>query len=275
MTTYYLALDLGAESGRLIHGTLEKGRLSVQELHRFLNTPIQKGDSLHWDIENLFQEVMIGLRKAAERDDPISSISCSSWGLDYVLFDAKGNVLSPSHHYRDPRTGKVVDQVLKKIPWEDIFAETGIQFMPINTLFQLAAEPGRRLRKADKLLTIGDAFNYLLSGTAKVDQSGASTTQLYNPRTESWSRTLLHALDLPAEVFPPIVPCGTRLGVLRPEIGKQTRLQHEDIDRVEVVASCSHDTAAAVAAVPAVGRDWAFLSSGTWSLLGTESPVPL
>lgn len=275
MTTCYLACDLGAESGRLMLGTLDRGRLAVQELHRFLNTPLHKGGSLQWDIENLFQELMIGLRKAGENEYPIASISCDSWGLDYVLFDAKGNVLSPAHHYRDPRTEKVVKEVLKKVPWEDIFAETGVQLMPLNTLFQLAAEPAKRLRKADKFLMVGDAFNFLLSGVAKVDQSTASTTQLYNPRNEGWSQSLIKSLDLPPEVFPPIVPCGTKLAPLRPEIVRQTGLGHEDIEQIEVIASCSHDTAAAVAAVPATGRDWAYLSSGTWSLLGTESPVPL
>ena len=274
MTTCYLACDLGAESGRLMHGTLDRGRLSVQELHRFLNTPTSKGGSLTWDIESLFKELMIGLRKAGEKDDPISSISCDAWGLDYLLFDKSGNVIAPSFHYRDPRTERVVKQVLDKVSWENIFDLTGIQYMPINTLFQLAAEPDKRLRKAHQLLTIGDGFNYLLSGVARVDQSSASTTQLYNPRTETWADPLIAALDLPRSIFPPIVSCGTKLGPLRPDIVKQTGLQHEDVERIEVVASCSHDTAAAVAAVPAAGRDWAYLSSGTWSLLGMESPVP-
>lgn len=274
MTTYYLACDLGAESGRVMHGTLDRGRLTVQELHRFLNTPIQKGGALTWDIENLFRELIVGLRKAGEREDPISSVSCDAWGLDYMLFDKSGTVLSPTYHYRDVRTEKIAKQVLAKVSWESIFEQTGIQFMPINTLFQLAAEPDKRLRKAHQMLTVGDGFNYLLSGVARVDQSSASTTQLYNPRTENWADPLINTLDFPRAIFPPIVPCGTKLGPLRPDIVKQARLQHEDVDQVEIIASCSHDTAAAVAAVPAVGRDWAYLSSGTWSLLGTESPVP-
>lgn len=274
MTEYYLAFDLGAESGRLMHGALDRGRLTVQELHRFLNTPIQKGGSLLWDVENLFREMLIGLRKAGEREDPVSSVSCDGWGLDYVLFDKSGNVIAPTHHYRDARTEAAVKSVLGRVSWESIFEHTGIQYMPINTLFQLAAEPEKRLRKAERLLTVGDSFNYLLSGVARVDQSSASTTQLYNPRTEDWAEPLIADLAFPRSLFPTIVPCGTKLGPLRPEIVKQSGLQHEDIDEIQVVASCSHDTAAAVAAVPAVGRNWAYLSSGTWSLLGTESPVP-
>lgn len=274
MTTHYLACDLGAESGRVMHGTLDRGRLNVQELHRFLNTPISKGGSLTWDVESLFHEVINGLRKAGEREDPISSVSCDAWGLDYMLLDKSGGILSPTYHYRDPRTDKSVKSVLAKVPWETIFEHTGIQFMPLNTLFQLAAEPDKRLRKAQQLLMMGDGFNYLLSGVARVDQSSASTSQLYNPRTETWADPLINALDLPRTIFPPIVPCGTRLGPLRADIVKQASLGHEDVEEIEVIASCSHDTAAAVVAVPAVGRDWAFLSSGTWSLLGTESPVP-
>lgn len=274
MTNYYLAFDLGAESGRLMHGALDRGRLNVQELHRFLNTPVQKGGSLTWDVENIFREMNIGLRKAGETEDPISSVSCDAWGLDYLLFDKSGNVMAPAYHYRDSRTDSSAKAVLKKISWETIFEQTGIQYMPINTLFQLAAEPDRRLRKAHQLMTIGDGFNFLLSGVAQVDQSSASTTQLYNPRTEDWSDVLIDEMRYPRALFPKIVPCGTKLGPLRADIVKQSGLQHEDIDEIEVITGCSHDTAAAVAAVPAVGRDWAFLSSGTWSLLGTESPVP-
>jgi len=275
MTTHYLACDLGAESGRLILGKLDKGRLSIQELHRFLNVPLQDGGVHSWDIEMLWHEILAGLRKAAEADYPISSISCDSWGLDYILFDKKGGIISPTYNYRDPRTEKSVDQVLKKIPWETIFNETGIQFMPINTIFQLGAETEKRLKKARHFLTVGDGFNFLLSGVPKVDQSNASTTQIYNPRTEAWSGPILSALKLPSNIFPEIVPCGTRLGPLRADVVEATKLVHEDIDQIEVVASCSHDTAAAVAAVPATGRDWAYLSSGTWSLLGMESPVPM
>jgi rhamnulokinase len=245
MTTYYLACDLGAESGRVMHGTLDRGRLTLQELHRFLNPPVQKGGALTWDVENLFRELIAGLRKAAEREDPISSLSCDAWGLDYMLFDKGGNVLAPTYNYRDARTEKIPKQVFNKVSWENIFDQTGVQYMPINTLFQLAAEPEKRLRKAHQLLLIGDGFNYLLSGVARADQSSASTTQLYNPRTETWADPLIAALNLPRAIFPPIIPCGSKLGPLRPDIVKQTRLQHEDIDRIEVIASCSHDTAAA------------------------------
>jgi rhamnulokinase len=215
------------------------------------------------------------MKRAADREDPVSSISCDAWGLDYMLFDKAGDLIGPTFHYRDARTEQSVPKVLNRIPWEEIFAETGVQFMPINTLFQLAAESDKRLKKAARILPVGDGFNYLLSGTALCGQSSASTTQLYNPREETWANSLIAKLGFDRELFPKIVPCGTRLGALRPEIVKQTGLAHEDVDEIEVVASCSHDTAAAVAAVPATGRDWAYLSSGTWSLMGIESAVPI
>lgn len=275
VTTHYLACDLGAESGRIMLGTLDKGQLSLQELHRFLNTPVQKQNEHLWDVELLWQEILIGLRKAGDADYPVSSISCDSWGLDYILFDKKGGVISPAYSYRDPRTQKSVEEVFKKVTWETVFEVTGVQFMPINTIFQLAAEQDKRLKKAKQFLMVGDGFNFLLSGVAKVDQSSASTTQLYNPREEIWSETLIKSLGLPRDIFPSVVPCGTRLGPLRPEIVENANLEHEDIDEIEVIASCTHDTAAAVAAVPGTGRDWAYLSSGTWSLLGMESPVPM
>jgi rhamnulokinase len=157
--------------------------------------------------------------------------------------------------------------VLARVPWESIYAETGIQKMPLNTIFQLGAENQKRLKRAHQLLPIADAFNYLLSGVAKVEVSMASTTQLYNPLTRGWSVSLRQALNLPASLLPPIVPSGSVLGMLRPEIAQQT-----GIDGAQVIASCSHDTAAAVAGIPATGGSWAFLSSGTWSLMGVELP---
>lgn len=270
MTTRYLACDLGAESGRLMLGALNKGKLLLTELHRFPNTPVQDGDSLLWNIPRLYQELLAGLQKAAARQDTIFSVSCDSWGLDYLLFDSDGALLSPTYHYRDARNNEAADEVRKKIPWETLFAETGIQFMPMNTIFQLAAEKSKRLRKTDKLLLIGDGFNFLLSGVAKAEVSLASTTQLYNPRTKKWSDPLIEKLKLPRQIFPEIVPSGTVLGPMKAEVAKETGLED-----VKVVATCSHDTAAAVAAVPAEGKNWAYLSSGTWSLMGVELNEPI
>jgi len=269
-TTYYIACDLGAESGRVIEGTLNNGKLALSELHRFPNQPIKDKDSLCWNIPQVFQEVLVGLRKVAEHQDPIASLSCDSWGVDYMLFESDGSLITPTYHYRDPRSQSGMKEVLDKVPWETIYAETGIQKMPINTLFQLGAEKSKRLGKAHQLLSVADGFNYLLSGAAKMEVSMASTTQLYNPVTKNWSDKLIQALKLPSKLFPQIVPSGTLLGPLRADIAQQTKLED-----VQVIASCSHDTAAAVAGLPASGQNWAFLSSGTWSLMGVEVPEPI
>ncbi|MCP5517682.1 MAG: rhamnulokinase [Verrucomicrobiales bacterium] len=270
MLTRYLACDLGAESGRLILGTLEDDRLSLTELHRFTNGALRHGESLHWDLDRLLGELRTGLRKAGDLRVPIASISADSWGVDYVLRDDQGNMLPPVHHYRDPRNQGGVDKVRARISWEEIFAETGLQFLPFNTLFQLGAERPERLQAARQVLGIGDAFNAWLCGVAKWEESLASTTQLYDPRARRWSPRLLEVLGLKPAMFPEVVPSGTALGALRPDLAESARL-----DNVSVVASCSHDTGAAVAAVPAEGDNWAYLSSGTWSLMGVELPEPV
>ena len=201
MTTHYLACDLGAESGRLMLGSLDGGRLTLEELHRFPNTPVKADGSLHWNIPQLFDELIAGLKKAAARQIPLAGISTDSWGVDYLLFAADGSLISPTFHYRDPRTKKGVENAFRKVDWKTIFAETGIQFMPLNTIFQLAAESPERLTQAHQLLLVGDGFNYWLSGVAQVEESMASTSQLYNPRTRSWSKPLLEALQLRRNYF--------------------------------------------------------------------------
>jgi rhamnulokinase len=270
MTTHYLACDLGAESGRVMLGTLADGRLTLEEVHRFDNTPVKAGISLHWNIPALFQELKAGLRKVSARRLAISSVSTDSWGVDYVLFDKSGALIEPTFHYRDPRTQKGVENALARIEWKNIFAETGIQYMVLNTIFQLAAETPERLEKAGLILSIGDGFNHMLGGKAVIEESMASTFQLYNPRTRAWSDALLKALDLRRELFPGIAPSGTRLGPLNSGTASETGLRN-----VEIVAGCSHDTGAAVAAVPASVGSWAYLSSGTWSLMGVEWPSPI
>jgi rhamnulokinase len=265
--SFHLACDLGAESGRLMLGTLAGGNLSIEEAHRFPNVPLQQQESLCWDVPQLFQELRAGLNKISA---PASSLSCDSWGLDYALFDAGGALLSPSFHYRDTRSERSVERVHSMLDRKTLFAETGIQFLPFNTVYQLAAEAPERLERADLLLNIGDAFNYLLCGVPKAEASLASTTQLYNPGTKDWSQLLMDRLNIPARLFPPIVPSGTRLGKLKPGLAA-----NNEATGIEVIASCSHDTGAAVAAVPGAGDDWAYLSSGTWSLMGVELPSPI
>jgi rhamnulokinase len=270
MTRHYLACDLGAESGRLMLGTLRDQRLTLEELHRFPNEPIRSGASIHWDIERLFEELKLGLRKAAERRLPISSISTDSWGVDYVLVDEAGRVMPPTFHYRDPRTALGTENIKSRVDWKTIFEETGIQFMPLNTLFQLGAETPERLAEAKQLLTIGDAFNFWLSEVARAEESNASTTQLYNPRTKEWSTKLIEAVGLPRHLFPPIVPSASRLGSLKADLAQEVGLSG-----LEVVASCTHDTGAAVAGIPARPEAWAYISSGTWSLMGVEVSNPV
>lgn len=271
MPNHYLACDLGAESGRLMLGTLDQGRLSLQELHRFANGAQEENGSLVWDIQHLLRELYRGLSCAAKQDLTVDSISTDSWGVDYVLLDENSKIIPPTYCYRDPRMEQGVKKVLRQVDWPSLFAETGIQFMPINTIFQLAAEPQERLQKARAILGIGDAFNFFLSGKPWAEQSLASTTQLYNPRTHRWSQALLDTLQFPASLFPPVVPSGTRLGQVRPEIVSETGLG----SNTQVIATCSHDTGAAVAAVPAQGDSWAYLSSGTWSLMGIECAQPV
>jgi rhamnulokinase len=270
MATHYLACDLGAESGRLMLGTLDGGKISLEELHRFPNVPVKINGDLHWKMDALFAELNTGLRKAAASQRPIASFSADSWGVDYILYDGRGEMMPPVWHYRDARTARGVENARARVDWPTIYAETGIQFMALNTIYQLAAEPPERLAQAKQLLLIGDAFNDYCCGVAKNEESLASTTQLYNPRAKAWSTKLLGALGLREQMFASVVPSGTKLGRLRPELAAKTGLP-----QIEVIASCSHDTAAAVAAVPASAGDWAYLSSGTWSLMGVEWPHPI
>ena len=270
MPTYYLACDLGADSGRLILGTLADGKISLEELHRFPTGATKVAGALHWEFDRLLNELKTGLKKAAAKNLPIASISTDSWGVDYVLYDERGLPMSPVWCYRDPRTAAGVVQVNGKVGWPEIFAETGIQFMALNTIYQIVTEPAERLAKAKHLLLIGDAFNYFCSGVARNEVSLASTTQLYNPVQKDWSKKLFAALGLRENLFAPVCPSGTKLGPMKKNLATEVGLP-----QIEVVASCSHDTGAAVAAVPASGENWAYLSSGTWSLMGVEKPQPV
>ena len=270
MPTYYLACDLGADSGRLILGTLDAGKISLEELHRFPTGATKVAGALHWEFDRLLNELKNGLKIAAAKKLPIASISTDSWGVDYVVYDERGLPVSPVWCYRDSRTVGGVEAVKEKIEWPVIYAETGIQFMALNTIYQIVTEPPARLAKAKQLLLIGDAFNFFCSGVARNEVSLASTTQLYNPTYKRWSPKLFTALGLREDLFAPICPSGTKLGPMKKNLAAEVGLPP-----IEVVASCSHDTGAAVAAVPASGENWAYLSSGTWSLMGVEKPQPV
>jgi rhamnulokinase len=272
--TCYIACDLGAESGRVMLGHLEGGQLQLEEIHRFPSAAVRVMGSLRWDLLRIFEELKCGLREVAKQRLRVASLSVDSWGVDYVLLNNVHPMLSLPFHYRDARTEDTYDKVRRSVGSELIFAETGIQFMPINTIYHLASDVERSrdlLEAAECFLTIGDYFNYLFCGVPRVDESNASTTQLYNPQTRAWSRVLIERCGFPSKIFPQLVPPGTVLGPLLAEVAAETGLRD-----VQVVATCSHDTGAAVAAVPAEGKDdWAYLSSGTWSLLGMELPAPL
>jgi rhamnulokinase len=270
MSHHYLACDLGADSGRLILGTLDNGKISLEELHRFPTGATKVAGALHWEFDRLLNELKTGLKKAAARNVPIDGISTDSWGVDYVLYDERGLVLSPVWCYRDSRTALGVENVKDKVQWQEIYAETGIQFMALNTIYQIATEPAERLAKAKHLLLIGDAFNFFCSGVARNEVSLASTSQLYNPQSRSWSHKLFTALGLRENLFAPICNSGTRLGPMKKNLATEVGLP-----QIEVIATCSHDTGAAVAAVPATGENWAYLSSGTWSLMGVECAHPV
>ncbi len=270
---YYIACDLGAESGRVILGRLREGRIELEEIHRFPNGAVKIAGSLRWDILRIFDELKTGLRKVAARGLPVRSLSVDSWGLDYVLTGAGQPMLSLPYTYRDARNDRPYAAALKSPGAAVIFAETGVQFLPINTLYQLIAERAsspKLLGMADRFLLIADYLHFLFSGVASAEESLASTTQLYNPVTRRWSERLAEIFALPMHLFPPLVAPGTRLGPLLPELAAETVLTD-----VQVIATCSHDTGAAVAAVPASGEGWAYLSSGTWSLIGVELPQPL
>ncbi|WP_425397211.1 rhamnulokinase [Aeoliella sp.] len=273
MTHHYIACDLGAESGRVILGTLEGDRLSLDEVHRFANHAVRIAGTMRWNILGIFEQLKEGLRQIAQRGVQPAGVSVDSWGVDYVWLGDGQPMLTLPHHYRDPRTNTTYEAAQQSIGRETIFAETGIQFMPLNTIYQLLADVQQSpqvLQVATQFLPIADYLNYLFSDVAKCEVSLASTTQMYNPATGDWSTKLIEACGLRRDAFPELAGSGTKLGPLTAELQDETGL-----NTTQVIATCSHDTGAAVAAVPAEGDDWAYLSSGTWSLIGVELPQPL
>ena len=266
-----MVCDLGEEIGRVMTGTLHENKLVMTETRRFPNTLVKEKDSLQWNIPQIYREVLDGLREIGAHEEPVHSISCSSSAVDYMLFDADGSLITPTFHHRDPRSEKGIKEVFAKIPWETIYSETGVQNLRGNVLFQLGVEKSRRLKKAAHLMPLADGFNYLLAGVPNVEMSAASVTQLFSPGAKTWSQSILNALDLPTKLFPQIVTAGTKLGSLRPEVAKETKLED-----AKVVASCSHDLAASLVGLPIEGADhWAFLKSGPSAILGTELDQPI
>jgi rhamnulokinase len=267
----YLAIDLGAESGRVILGRLQEGRLALQEMHRFSNGPARVDGTLRWDVERIWREILVGLKKAQGR--AVRSVSVDSWALDYVWLSGGALLDRAPYCYRDGRTDAPYAEARRDVGEARIYRETGIQFMPINTLYQLLADRDAEdapMERADRFLMIGDWIHHQLSGVMAQEESNASTTQLWNPIGRHWSGELIEAFGLRSAVFPEVVAPCTVLGDLRGEVQMETGL-----GAMSVVAGCVHDTGAAVAAVPALGDGWAYISSGTWSLVGAELPKPL
>ena len=268
----FAAVDLGADSGRVIVGTVSE----IEEVHRFKNGPVRIGDSIYWNFLGLFGEIKTGLAEAFSRyGDDIAGVGIDTWGVDFALLDADGDLITNPYHYRDDRTDGIPDEVFEIVSLDEIYEETGVQFMQINTLFQLYAFKKRKpelFERVETFLTVPSLLNYWLTGVAVNEFSHATTTQLYNPRTGAWSAKLIDALGFDSNAFARIVPSGTKIGTILPHVAREIGAP----DGVEVIATGSHDTASAVAAVPAPGKTgYAYLSSGTWSLLGIESPAPI
>jgi rhamnulokinase len=253
-------------------GSLLDGKLQMEEVHRFPTGATVVDESMRWDVLHFFSEIKTGLQKIAARQIEPASISTDSWAVDYVYARPGEPLLTLPFHYRDQRNDATMGKAFATVPAEMIFEETGIQFLPFNTLYQLLDDQARRpdvMEQAAQFLCIGDYFNYLLSGVATIEESMASTTQLYNPRARAWSKKLIGQFGLNEKIFPAITPSATTLGpLLRSIAGEKWK-------NTRVVTTCSHDTGAAVAAVPSEGEDWAYISSGTWSLLGIESQKPV
>jgi rhamnulokinase len=269
MGSRFLAFDLGAETGRAISAGLRSGVLALAEVCRFANEPVRVGGSLYWDLPRLWLEMQRAL-EGLPRTDRFDSIAVDAWGCDYGLLGENGELLSTPYHYRDSRTDGIMDDVFEQVPRSDIYAITGIQFLPFNTLYQLVAASRatpRLLEAATQLGTIPDVLNYWLTGDLRSEYTIATTTQMIAAEARTWALELLGTLGIPTRLLPPLIEPGSPLGVL----------QRSDVPAwagTPVVVPACHDTGSGPAAVPAADRR-AFLSSGTWSLLGTEVPHPI
>ncbi|HLI68655.1 MAG TPA: rhamnulokinase family protein [Ktedonobacteraceae bacterium] len=266
-------VDLGAESGRVFLASYDGTNLTLQEMHRFANRPVPILSHLYWNIPSLWQEILAGLRRAREVAGELHSIGVDSWGVDYGLSDVSGQLLGLPFHYRDRRTDGIMEQVFARVPRETLYARTGIQFLPFNTLYQLVSHQQsqpRLLAYADRLLMIPDLFHCWLSGERVNEYTNATTTQCWSVPQKRWATELLETLGLPTHLLPPVVEPGTVVGPLLPALAQEFGAE------VRVIVPATHDTGSAVAAIPAGDAPgWAYISSGTWSLVGLELPAPL
>jgi rhamnulokinase len=273
----YLGIDLGAESGRVMAGIWDGSRMSLEELHRFANGGVWVGETFRWDLVRLWAEIQNGLTIAAKKHGTsIVSVGVDTWGVDFVLLNKNDEMLGLPYHYRDTRTRGMMATAFQRVSKEEIFAHTGTQFMEINSLYQLLALQKTNpdlLAAADRFLMVPDWLNWCLCGSRVVEFTNASTTQCLDPATRTWAFDMLGKLSLPEKIFGDLVEPGTGIGQLRESVATRTGLS-----RINVIAPPTHDTAAAVAGVPTANTgkaNWAYISSGTWSLLGIESQKPL
>ena len=272
MTKRVLAFDFGASSGRAIIGQFDGGKITLEEVHRFSNDPVSVGGTVYWDVLRLFHEIKQGIIKARMAGG-FDSIGIDTWGVDFGLIDSEGRLMENPIHYRDTRTVGLVEESFKTMPKEKLYGITGIQFMELNTLFQLIALKKYRpwmLERADKMLFMPDLFAYMLTGKMCAEYSIASTSQLIDLKTNSWSKEILDAFGIKESLFAPLVKPGTVLGTLSPEVCEEC-----GVEPVPVISVCGHDTQSAITSVPCEDGKFAFLSSGTWSLFGTELPKPI
>ena len=267
-----LAFDFGASSGRAIIGSFDGEKITLKEVHRFTNDPVDLGGTLYWDVLRLFYEIKQGIVKAKIAGG-FDSIGIDTWGVDFGLIDKNGRLLENPVHYRDKRTSGLVEESFKSVPRQKMYDITGIQFMELNTLFQLISLKKQRpemLERADKMLFMPDLFAYFLTGKMCSEYSIASTSQLIDINTRTWSKELLDAFGIKESLFAPLTEPGTQLGNLSKEICEEC-----GVESVPVISVCGHDTQSAITAVPCESGDFAFLSSGTWSLFGTELQKPI
>ena len=282
-TANFLAFDLGASSGRAVLGIFDGERLRLEEAHRFPNGPVRLLDTLHWDVLRLFEEIKCGLAKCVKilRAGPqgeacgaeIASLGLDTWGVDFGLLDARDELLGNPYHYRDGRTNGMMEEAFRRVPREEIFEYTGIQFLQLNSLYQLlamAVQESPLLDAAQTFLNMPDLFNFWLTGRKVSEFTIATTSQCYDPRAGDWAWSMLEKMGLPTRIFGEIVDPGTQLGPLHPMVTEET-----GAGPVPVIAIAGHDTGSAVAALPARSGDHAFISSGTWSILGVEMDEPL
>jgi rhamnulokinase len=270
----YLAVDLGAESGRTIIGTLDGRHLKLTETHRFANGPVRLNDGFHWDVLRLWSDIKDGIGKSSfQSGNSLDSIGLDTWGVDFALLDKTGALLSNPFHHRDERTDGILEEAFKCMPRSEIFSNTGIQFMQINTLYQLLAmvlQKSSLFDIAKNFVTIPDLFNYWLSGELTNEFTNATTTQCFDPQKRMWSEAIFEAFKIPSHLFKPVTDPGIQVGTLLPSLAEET-----GAGAIPILLPACHDTGSAVVAVPAQNQDFAWISSGTWSIMGVEAHQPI